>query len=215
MVAEANTKRTGAQATYIAEQLRAEIIAGTFGAGETLRQEMLAERFETSRMPVRDALRILEQEGLVDTKPNRGAQVAKLDAEGFREVYEMRSAAECLALRIAIPELTNRQIEKAAAIQTEAEASELERFGALNKAFHATLYIPCARPRLLAHIAKLNDLSDRYLRIAAIELDYIDRSHTEHHALLRACIKRDEQKACELVKQHIETAGEKLFDKLR
>ncbi|MCZ4279898.1 GntR family transcriptional regulator [Kiloniella laminariae] len=207
--------RSGAQANEIARLLRTDIISGEIPQGEILRQENLAQRFQTSRMPVRDALRILEQEGLVDLQPNRGAQVAILDVEGIREIYEMRAVAEVLALRHAIPELTNSQIEKAEKIRSEAESAGLEQFGVLNKAFHETLYAPCARPRLLSHISSLHDLADRYLRIAAIELDYIDRSNQEHCQLLAACNARDTLKACKLLDQHIISAGEKLFTRLK
>lgn len=209
------TSRSGAQAIEIARQLRADIISGVFGQGETLRQEHLARRFRSSRMPVRDALRILEQEGLVDMQPNRGAQVATLDAEGFREIYEMRAVAEVLALKHAIPELTNTRIEEATRVQDLAEQSDIEQFGRLNKAFHETLYAPCGRPRLLAHIAALNEVADRYLRIAVIELDYVQRSNAEHHELLTACTARDTQRACSLLDQHITEAGEQLFPRLR
>jgi len=166
-------------------------------------------------MPVRDALRMLEQEGLVDMQPNRGAQVARLDADGFREIYEMRAVAEVLALKHAIPELTDSRIEQAARIQEQAEQADIEHFGRLNKAFHEILYQPCARPRLLAHIAGLNELADRYLRIAAIELNYVQRSNAEHHALLAACKARDRQRACALLDLHITEAGNQLLPKLR
>lgn len=211
----ARTSRSGAQAVEIARQLRADIISGVFGQGETLRQEHLAKRFRSSRMPVRDALRILEQEGLVDMQPNRGAQVARLDAEGFREIYEMRAVAEVLALKHAIPELTNSRIQQAAQYQEQTEQADIEHFGRLNKAFHETLYVPCGRPRLLAHIAGLNELADRYLRIAVIELDYVQRSNAEHHALLAACSARNTQEACFLLERHITEAGEQLFPRLQ
>lgn len=211
----AKTSRSGAQAIEIAKQLRADIISGVFGPGETLRQEQLAKRFRSSRMPVRDALRILEQEGLVDMQPNRGAQVARLDADGFREIYEMRAVAEVLALKHAIPELTDSRIEQAAVVQDRAEQADIEQFGRLNKAFHETLYQPCGRPRLLAHIAGLNELADRYLRIAVIELDYVQRSNAEHHALLSACRARNIEKACSLLERHITEAGDQLFPRLQ
>jgi len=211
----AKPSRSGAQAAEIAKLLRSDIISGTFGPGETLRQEHLAKRFHSSRMPVRDALRILEQEGLVDMQPNRGAQVARLDAEDFREIYEMRAVAEVLALKHAIPELTESRIEEAARLQEQSERSDVEHFGRLNKQFHETLYAPCGRPRLLAHIAALNELADRYLRIAAIELDYVQRSNAEHQALLAASRARDTNAACSLLDRHITAAGEQLFPKLR
>lgn len=205
------SKRTGEQAEQIAATLRADIVAGRLKPGAPLRQEHLAERFETSRMPVRDALKMLEAEGLIESIRNRGARVAALDPEGFREIYEMRAAAETLALRTAIPEMTNRHLDMAAALQDQAEGAPLATFGTLNKQFHETLYAPCGWPRLLAHIDALADLSDRYLRIAAIELDYMERSHSEHRGVLDACFARDADKACALLDAHIRDAGRSLY----
>ncbi len=184
---------------------------GVFASGEVLRQERLAETYSSSRMPVRDALRILESQGLVILKPNRGAIVARLDPLEFREIYEMRSALEVLALRLAIPELTNRHLDEVEEIQSRAEASGLREFGHLNTLFHTKLYEPSARPRLLLQIATLNDLADRYLRVAAVQLDYQSRSHLEHRALLKACRRRDEKAALACLHKHIEAAGQSLY----
>lgn len=207
-------ERTGAEAMRVAEALRAEIVAGTLAASAPLRQELLAERFATSRMPVRDALRILEQEGFVDIVPNRGARVAAIEPADYREICEMRAALEGLAIRLAIPELSNSRIDQAAAIQAEAEGAGIARFGALNAAFHAALYNVCGRPRLLSTIAGLHDLADRYMRIAAIKLDYVDRSHAEHRAILAACRSRDADRAEHLVRAHIMDAGVQLAEQL-
>lgn len=210
----AAARRTGAEARRIATALREDIIRGVFKSGEALRQERLADMYQASRMPVRDALRGLETQGLVEISPNRGAIVARLDPLEFRELYEMRGALEVLALRLTIPELTNSQLDMIEEIQDEAERSGLRDFGALNKAFHMGLYEPCGRPRLLAQIATLNDMADRYLRVAAIELDYTRRSHREHRALLKACRRRDEASATGCLQDHIAAAGEALFQVL-
>jgi len=207
--------KAGDQVAALVETLRAQIVSGELKPGEPLRQELLADRFATSRMPVREALRVLESEGLVVLVPHKGAAVAPLDPAELEEVYEMRVAAETLALRRAIPELSNAQIDRAERIQDRAEASGLREFGALNKAFHTMLYAPCGRPRLLAHIAALGDVADRYLTFTAGSLDYRDRSHGEHRALLAACRRRDEAAAVELLTRHISEAGETLLRYLR
>ncbi len=207
-------QRTGAQVERIVGHLRADILSGEFDPGAVLRQEYLADKYRTSRMPVRDALRVLENEGLVELVHNKGAVVAALNADECREIYEIRGALESLALRLAIPELTNRQLEEAGAILNRAERAGLSDFGVLNTAFHAKLYEPCRRPRLLAEIAKLADLADRYLRVAAVQLDYVQRSHREHRALLQACYDRDDDAAVACLRDHIEAAGRALFDML-
>jgi DNA-binding GntR family transcriptional regulator len=200
-------KTRGARAAEIADALREQIVSGALTAGAPLRQDQLAQAFGSSRMPVREALQSLQQEGFVFIEPNRGAVVADLDAAEIREIYEMRTVAECLALRKAIPDLTNRQIDEARRIQDETERLPIERFSEGNKRFHMTLYAPSARPRLLAHVSGLADLADRYVRVAVDTLNYDNRSHEEHRQLLEACMRRDADEACEILRHHIDDAG--------
>lgn len=211
----AKHRRDGETADTIAAILRADIIRCVFRPGQTLRQEELAARFETSRMPIRDGLKILEHQGLVLLPTNRSAQVAPLDLKSFQEISEMRAVAETLALTHAIPELSNSQIFAAAKIQDEAELADIDAFPRLNKAFHTALLSPCNRPRLLHHIATLNDLSERFFHFAAVELNYADRSHKEHRELLIACEQRNVSAACRILGSHISNAGESLLEALK
>lgn len=209
--AVALSRRHGEQALEILEALRADIISGELTAGSLLRQQLLAERFGVSRMPIREALYRLEAEGFISFTPNKGAMVAPVSAADLQEIYEMRVAAETLALRLAVPELTNAQIGRAEDLQAEMEAAPLAELGALNAAFHRTLLLPCARPRLLAHIENLENAADRYLRITIATLDYAGKSHSEHRALLEACRRRDQDAAMNCLRQHIEEGGETLY----
>lgn len=202
--------RDGETAEQIARELRAEIIAGDRRPGAVLFQEELAQRFQTSRMPIRDSLKILEREGLVVVPANKSATVSPLDPASFMEINEMRAVAEPLALRTAMPELTNRQIEHAAAIQKKAEQSSIVEFASLNRDFHMALLEPCGWPLLLAHITSLNDLSQRYFQVAVKDLEYSDQSHNEHRALIDACLERDAAKACEILEQHILSASKEM-----
>lgn len=202
--------RSGDQVQAVAAALRADILSHRSKAGEVLRQERVAERFAVSRMPVREALRILEAEGFIDFVPKRGATVAAISVDELIDVIEMRVALEPLALRRAIPHLTNHELDKAEALQTHAEGAPLAEFGALNNAFHRLLYAPCQRPRLLRQIEILQDVCDRYMRLAASHLDYMDRSHREHRAILSACYRRDAEAAAATLAQHIDDAGDAL-----
>ena len=206
--------RRGAQVAEIVRVLREEIVAGAFPEGGALRQEALAERFGVSRMPVREALSRLVVEGLVSLSPNKGAHVTPLGIRDLEEITEMRVALETLALRLALPQITNAQIARAEALQAELEAAPTGDFGRLNTAFHKVLYEPCARPRLLQHIALLSQAADRYLCATVASLDYAGISHAEHHALLRACQARDEATAVSLLTRHIEEAGKALAERL-
>ena len=203
-------KRPGKQTAILVEKLREEIISGIRHPNSPLRQDKLAEDYAVSRMPVREALRILAAEGLVETIPNKGARVAPVTPSEIREIYEMRIATETLALRFAIPELSNRQIEAAQNVGRDIQANDLQAYGQLNKQFHEILYAPCAMPRLLSHISELSDASDRYLRLTVRELDYAKHSNDEHDQLIEACFERDVDKAVAILTKHIRGAGEAL-----
>ncbi|QBK30160.1 GntR family transcriptional regulator [Roseitalea porphyridii] len=203
-------RQRGAQAGEIAARLRDEIVSGAIEGGARLGQDALAARFSVSRMPVREALRLLEAQGLVDVPPNRSAIVARLSRDDLVDIFDMRACAEPLALGLALPHLTNAQIDRAAEIQREIENAPLDRFGDLNAEFHRTLHAPCGRPRLLAHIESLNALADRYLRLAIGTMDHQGPSDDEHHALLEACRARDEASARAVLTAHIMRARDAL-----
>jgi len=199
----------------LVSHLRQSIITGEIPPGSPLRQEELARFFEASRMPVREALRTLSVEGLVHLRPNRGAIVAPIDPDEMREIAEMREAAEVLAIRLAIPHLSNAQIDAAARIHRQIGDSDGRTFGQMNKAFHMTLYAPSTRPRLLAHISALLDVAERYLQFALVRLDYVGTSAEEHQAILEACYSRDVNAAARLISDHILHAGQALEAYLR
>jgi DNA-binding GntR family transcriptional regulator len=205
------SRKKGDQAEVLVEAIRSAIIEGRLKPDQALRQEEIAAEFETSRMPVRDALRILNLQGLVRLVPNKGAVVAPIDANELVENTEMREAAELLALGLAIPQLSNAQIDTAAHVQREIEGAELHEFGNLNKRFHMAVYAPCNRPRLLAHISNLHDIAERYMCFALENLDYVQRSTDEHHRLIEACFNRDKASAETVLRSHIADAGKALL----
>lgn len=207
--------KRGDRTQLIESLLREAIITGELAPGSALRQEDLAKAYASSRMPIREALRTLSAEGLVQLVPNKGAVVAPIDPDELRENIEMREAAETLAIRLAVPHLSNAHIDEAARIQKQIETSDVTQFGPLNKAFHITLYRPANRPRLIAHIAGLHDIADRYLRFTLLHLDYIGRSSGEHDAILQACYRRDVEEAVRLTSAHILEAGRTLERYLR
>ncbi|MGI9371408.1 MAG: GntR family transcriptional regulator, partial [Hyphomicrobiales bacterium] len=178
------TPRRGIQVAHIVDVVRKDIVTGALQGGHKLGQENLAKRFSVSRMPVREALRQLEAEGLVRFHPNKSAVVVPASIADLREISQMRIAAETLALRHALPELTNSQISRAQDIQNQLEAAPINEFGVLNTQFHAGLYAPCAMPRLIAHIDVLGVAADRYLRMTIGALEYAEKSHAEHRELL-------------------------------
>ena len=204
------TERSGQGVATIVETLRQEIISGKLNPDEPLGQEQLATRFGVSRMPVREAIRQLETLGFVTVEPNKSARVAPVSLADFLEIYDMRIAAECLAMKSAIPELTNTRIDEAEAIQDQIEDAPVGAFGDLNIQFHMTLYRASGRHRLLAHVQALGNAADRYHCMTVAGPEIRRKSDLEHRALLEHCRQRDSDAAVAMVAQHISEARDHL-----
>ena len=151
-----NEAETGAKVSapaMIRDGVRRAILDGVYASGVQLRQDELAERFGTSRIPVREALRQLEAEGLVTIEANKGATVTVLSLPEVLELFEIRAALECRALRLAIPNMIDGDFEAAEAILQDYGALEDPgAWGDINWRFHSLLYAPCALPKLLGMI---------------------------------------------------------------
>ena len=191
-------------AEQVAAILREGIAAGVLKAGTALRQDELAARFGFSRMPIRDALRQLEAEGIVSIHPTRGAFVAEMDGNEIREIYAVRELLEVEALRLSCPKLTARQLDEAAAVLDQIDAEpDVGRWGTLNRIFHLKLYGACANARLLGLIEAQHKAADRYVRVLLSNLDYRARSQAEHRSILVACRKPDGEAAQDLLRRHL------------
>ena len=194
------------QVAQIVEKLREDILSGALKPDIPLKQESIAARFGVSRMPVREALKQLEMLGFVTVNHNRRTHVAPTSLADFLEIYDMRIAAEGLAIRSAMPHLTNAQIDRAAGIQDRIETAPVQDFGPLNARLHMALYEPSARPRLLGHIRNLGEAADRYMFMCSVGQAFRDKSNAEHRALIEACLARDADAAAACLTQHIADA---------
>ncbi|MGH7125951.1 MAG: GntR family transcriptional regulator [Stellaceae bacterium] len=210
-LAEMPTGKPQTAADQVAAILREAIATGALKGGTALRQDELAARFGFSRMPVRDALRLLEAEGIVSIHPTRGAFVAKLDAVEIREIYAIRELLECEALRLSLPRLTDQALDEAAAVLDRIDREpDVGRWGALNRIFHLALYSACGNARLLGLIEAQHGAADRYVRIILSNLDYAARSQSEHRKLLAACRKRDAERAATWLSRHLRDGSKAL-----
>ncbi len=195
----------------IADALREAIFQGIFPAGQSLRQDEIATQFGVSRIPVREALKQLEAEGLVVLHLNRGAVVAPLTPTQVEEIFEIRSALEVKAMQLAIAKFQTSDLDKAGRILALSDTSEDGgSLAKLNWEFHQTLYSVGERPLLLGMIKTLHLNCDRYIRLQMENSDYRQNSQKEHYLILQACQQGDSKTAIKLVKKHIELAGEQL-----
>jgi DNA-binding GntR family transcriptional regulator len=215
-LAGAAMRKPPTAADHVADVLREAIADGSLKAGTPLRQDELAARFGFSRMPVRDALRLLEAEGLVSIHPTRGAFVARMDATEISEIYGVRGLLEQEALRLSLPNLSAQKLDEAEALLDRIDDEpDVGRWGALNRAFHLALYSACPNSRLLQLIDAQHKAGDRYVRILLSNLDYRARSQSEHRKLLAACRKRNGKQALMWLDKHLRDGSQTLVKSVR
>jgi DNA-binding GntR family transcriptional regulator len=204
----------------VADKLRDQIIRGEIPEGAQLRQDAIANQYHVSRIPVREALRQLDAEGLIAIVPNRGAVVPALSPDDIEELFSIRTLLESEVLKRSIPHLTEQDFSEADSILRK-YVSELRRddhvssWGRLNWDFHSVLYSRADQPRFLAIIRNVNNSGERYTRLQLYLTHGIKRANEEHHQILDLCRRRDVTEACKLLRFHIENAGESLKQALQ
>jgi DNA-binding GntR family transcriptional regulator len=153
---------------WVHDQLRDRILTGDLAPGTVISQAALAREFRLSRAPIREALRRLEGEGLVESQHNLRVQIADLSIDDMEEIYASRIAIETLAVRFAVPRLTSADIDEMTrawtAMRESAEDHDQERWSAEHTRFHLVALAE-AGPRLAAQISQLDDHANRYRRL--------------------------------------------------
>lgn len=198
-------------ADVIFDALRTAIVEGELQEGETLRQDLIAGMFSVSRIPVREALARLEEQGLVTTQRHKGAVVASLSIEEISELFEFRALVEGEAIRLAVLNATDETLSEAAEYaQRFSSETDTAQWAQLNRQFHFALYKPCNRPYYLQVVSQSIDKVARYLRAQLVLTDGIERARREHNAILQAALDRDADLASELTRAHILGASQSL-----
>lgn len=198
----------------VTESLRKRILSGEFADGQQLRQEALSNEYGVSRVPVREALRQLEAEGLIQIIDHKGALVSKLSFEDVQELLEIRAQLESTVLAASIPCQTEDDLTLAQATLDEFEqalvSNDVRQWGELNSRFHLALYRSAKRPNTLSLIESLHNKTDRYTRMQILFTHTMVRAHDEHSRLLQLCRERKVDEAAEFVRFHILSAGRAL-----
>lgn len=196
-------------AQVVAGAIRERILAGRFAPGERLAEEPLSEELGVSRMPVREALRLLSAEGIVVLEPRRGASVASYTPEQVQELVEVRATLEGLNARLAARRHDPAQIAKLEKIVADGtrihERTELSVIQANNARFHEALEEVAANSVLSGMVRSLRDRT-------AIIFARQSRARTrenwrEHEAILRAVIAGDAELAGILATRHVHNAA--------
>ena len=211
-------KRQGLPET-LAESLQERILNGEFREGDALIQDAIAQEYDVSRMPVREALRQLEASGLVAMHLHKGAVVTSLPEEQILELFELRARLEGDVLTYAIAKLTDEHLEASGAILSDLERAYQERdvanWGRLNWEFHRSIYVASLRVQTLAILEGINLQTDRYIRLQLLLTGAISDAEDEHREILRLCTVRDTERAVPYLRTHILNAGRDLVGALR
>jgi DNA-binding GntR family transcriptional regulator len=195
--------------SVIEQTLRSAILDGRIPCGTALRQQDLADLFGVSRMPVREALRQLEAQALLNVVAHKGAVVAPLVQGDAVETYALRILLETHALRLSVPLLEDSDIEQAERYIGELEAEhDYSEIGRLNRLFHMTLYSRAPNRRLLNLVEDGLNEEERFLRFNLEAMGLGKLSQDDHQALLRAAMERDVERSVQLLENHLNRAVE-------
>lgn len=195
--------------TRIARVLAQRIITGEIAPGARLRQDHIAREFGTSHVPVREAFRDLQAQGLAEAEPRRGMRVTDFDVAELREVAQMRASLESLALRHAAPHLTRAILKEAEEVTRHGDSAQtVQDWEAANRHFHRLILSPCAMPRLLRTIDDLQAASARFL-FAAWRQTWEARTDHDHRAILEALRKGQTDLACATLARHVGWIGKR------
>jgi DNA-binding GntR family transcriptional regulator len=198
--------RDGGAGSRIADSLREAILRGAYAPGARIRQEDLAQEFGASRLPVRDALRILESDGLVTLVANTGAWVSHLSLDECQEVYQIRERIEPLLLRYSAEQLDDQTVDRLAALADRMQAgTDVETFLRLDREFHLLSYSAAQTSILGETVQRLWNSTQHYRRAFTLLIgpDAGRAVHYEHQLLVAALRRGDIDDAERVLFGHI------------
>lgn len=207
------TDRSSSQ--RIASELRTRILQGTLAPGERIRQEEVAEDFGASRLPVRDALRRLEADGLVTIVANTGAWVSKLTEAECADAYQIRERLEPLLLEQGMLRLDEDEIKELEELASKMEqAEDVESFLRLDREFHLLTYSEAPAGMVRDLVERLWNTTQHYRRAFA-QINGIDKSsvtHMEHRLIIDSIKRKDIEEAQRVLAGHIRRTRTSLID---
>lgn len=196
--------RDSTEVAYL--QLRRAIVRCEIPNGAQLSQRELSQLTGIGRTPLREALRMLQREGLVEAEPNHRVRIADFSISDLEQLYAMRISLEALAIRLTLPLLKKEELHKIENLLAQmAELptpEEYERWETPHRAFHLGL-VAHAGTRIVMTIAQLSDHAERYRRFYSTEAPRgFERGMREHRAIVEACLARDAGAAAERLARH-------------
>jgi len=202
----------------VGDRIRDDIVSGALSFGKRITLDLLAARYSVGHMPVREALRQLQGEGLVVLTPNRGARVRVVDIEFVRNIFDLRIAIEALLARRAAERIDARQIAKLEAIEVTFEATarsgELLRLLPINHEFHRTVNDAAQNPEAAAVLDRHRQLIAALWRLHGYGEDRPTGVISDHRHLIAALAARDADVAASLAMAHAAKAKQELIGRM-
>lgn len=187
--------------------LREAILRGDLVPGERLMELQLASKLGVSRTPIREAIRMLEQEGLAITIPRKGAIVAGMTEKDMQDVLEIREALEELSVQVACDKITEAGItqlrQNMRSFEESLESGDLKRMAEADVEFHDVIYRATENPKLISMLNNLREQMYRY------RVEYLKNPHNhkqlleEHEAIYRGIVEKDKDAVTAMIRRHI------------
>ncbi|MGK9053603.1 GntR family transcriptional regulator [Neorhizobium sp. CSC1952] len=211
-------KKSGSLTEKVYTMLRTEILTCILEPGKEVSEAELAERFDVSKTPVREALATLRSEGLVRTFPRRGYQIVPVTFGDMNELFDLRTILEAGAAELACKRITDADIDNlnrlADVVYDRSEQPSLKRFIQANRDFHVAIAKASGNERLHQLLARQIDELERFFYLGARLRDVSGETQSDHHAIVDILSKRDPDAARAVMIRHNELTRQGLFQAL-
>lgn len=199
----------------IADVVRERILKGEYEIGEKIKENQIATELKVSRTPIREAFKLLENEGLIDYIPNRGCFAKGFTKQDVDDIYAVREALEELAVRWSVARITEPELvaleEQVDLMEFYTKKKDKKKVLELNTSFHEVIYAS-ARSRFLAQVLRsYKEYIEKTRKSIFYEQSYLEGILSEHRAIFEAIKDRDEERAVEAISKHLEASQERAF----
>lgn len=199
----------------IADVVRERILKGEYEIGEKIKENQIATELKVSRTPIREAFKLLENEGLIDYIPNRGCFAKGFTKQDVDDIYAVREALEELAVRWAVARITEPELlaleEQVDLMEFYTKKKDKKKVLELNTSFHEVIYAS-ARSRFLAQVLRsYKEYIEKTRKSIFYEQSYLEGILSEHRAIFEAIKDRDEGRVVEAISKHLEASQERAF----
>jgi DNA-binding GntR family transcriptional regulator len=190
--------------------VESDIRNGVLVPGDSIDEQELAERYQVSRTPVREALLQLKVQGMLDSRPRNGMVVARMDVQELLAIWELMAEMESVCARLACQRMSKEERDELAQIHRQAEsaadADDMNAWREANHAFHEALYKGCRNPYLRDQLLSLRARTSAYLRHAFSAVGRVRSSYEQHSQLVDAFLANDPDRAEKMMKRHMDLA---------